>query len=36
MWQNLAAHVVMRPLTDGTTDVNEDKCPELECIMKLC
>lgn len=31
MWQNLAARVVMSPLTDGTTDVNEDKCPELEC-----
>lgn len=28
IWQNLAARVVMSPLTDGTTDVNEDKCPD--------
>lgn len=32
MWHNLAARVVMSPLTDGTTDINEDKCPELECV----
>lgn len=32
MWQNLAARVVMSPLTDGTTDENEDKCPELERV----
>lgn len=36
MWPNLAARVVMTPRTDGATDVNENKCPELECITKSC
>lgn len=36
MWQNLEACVVMSPLTDGTTDVNEDKCPNLERRRFFC